>query len=112
MTAAFPGTGSQEQDQHGWSQEIPKIYHIFYRVRKCLEKYNTFFHRVRKFLNITHFYRVTKFLDIKQLLPSPEIPKYNRFLTSCQEIPEFNTFLQSPEIPHILNVLYCIVGKI
>jgi hypothetical protein len=51
MTEAFPGTGSQEQDQHGWRQEIPKysISH-FYRVRKFL-KDKTHFYRVRKILN-------------------------------------------------------------
>ncbi len=70
MTEAFPGTGSQQQDQHGWSQEIPKIYYICYGVRKFLEKIEHIFYRVRKFLNII------------QNLQSTEIPKFNRFLMS------------------------------
>jgi hypothetical protein len=93
MTEAFPGTGSQEQDQHGWSQEIPKIYNIFYRVRKCLEKYNTFFTEFGNSQKKKHiFYRVRKFKNIIQNLQSTEIPKFNRFLI-CQEIPKFNTVL-------------------
>jgi hypothetical protein len=67
MTDAFPGTGSQEQDQHGWSQEIPK-YITFYKVRKFPE-------------NITYFLQSSEILRKKThfFLQSQEIPKYKSF---------------------------------